>query len=72
MMGGWIAHSVAVYPSFHRAQDARQPFFSTTMDSLHFCPDGTLGEFREFITTNLNLIPALLVVAQRPRELTCR
>ena len=33
-------------------------------------PDDYLESFREFITTNLNLMPALLVVAQRPRDLT--
>lgn len=33
-------------------------------------PDDYLESFREFITTNINLIPALLVVTQRPRDLT--
>lgn len=33
-------------------------------------PNDYLESFREFVKTNLNLIPALLVVAQRPRELT--
>jgi type I restriction enzyme R subunit len=33
-------------------------------------PGDYLESFREFITTNINLIPALLVVTQRPRDLT--
>ena len=33
-------------------------------------PGDYLESFREFITQNINLIPALLVVTQRPRELT--
>lgn len=33
-------------------------------------PGDYLESFREFITANINLIPALLVVTQRPRDLT--
>ena len=33
-------------------------------------PGDYLESFREFITTNINIIPALLVVTQRPRDLT--
>ena len=33
-------------------------------------PSDYLESFREFITTNINLIPALLVVTQRPRDLS--
>jgi type I restriction enzyme R subunit len=33
-------------------------------------PGDYLESFREYITTNINLIPALLVVTQRPRDLT--
>jgi type I restriction enzyme R subunit len=33
-------------------------------------PDDYLGGFRKFLEDNLNLIPALLVVTQRPRDLT--
>jgi len=32
--------------------------------------DDYLAAFKDFITFNLNRIPALLVVTQRPRELT--
>jgi type I restriction enzyme R subunit len=33
-------------------------------------PEDYLASFKQFIETNLNLVPALLVVTQRPRELT--
>jgi type I restriction enzyme R subunit len=33
-------------------------------------PEDYLDSFKRFIETNLNLVPALLVVTQRPRELT--
>jgi type I restriction enzyme R subunit len=35
-------------------------------------PDDYLAEFEKFIRENMNKLPALLVVAQRPRELTRR
>ena len=35
-------------------------------------PEDYLAEFEKFIRENLNKLPALLVVAQRPRDLTRR
>ena len=37
---------------------------------ITICPEDYLNSFEAFLRDNMNLIPALLVVTQRPRELT--